>query len=206
MSGPTLGPCSAREWAALHQLEVACPRPMPLTAGWRFDGEKPNLPGVLTWMASPKTLAWPASLPTQLLHPRTTSTLHSTGVCVCVWEKEPTLLSHSSPPGLPQTPEGTQIRVSPSPLRTSLAPKPQHCASYLPSPEILNQCGKLCSLFRVAQARLFHDVSSEEVPLPETFGGIRTESMTLALNWTVLSCGYPGRPVWDQPRGSPGSS
>lgn len=87
--------------------------------------------------------------------------------------------SSISPPGPPPTPEGTQIRASPLPLRTSLVPKPWHCASYLPRPEIMTQHGKLRSLFRVwPKSQSSH---SEGVLPPESFLDI-TDSMIPALN------------------------
>lgn len=199
---------------ALLSREMGCPPPAgggmsPPHAShcrvkvWRGEAKPPRSPD-LNGLPQDSSLTslppYPASPSQDHLH-----AAQHRRLCLCVREGTyptlPFLSSWTPTNSWGHTDEGLPISTQDKP-----GPKPQHCASYLPSPEILNQRGKLCSLFRVAQARLSHDVSSEEVPLPETFRGIRTESMTLALNWTVLSCGYPGRPVWDQPQGSPGSS
>lgn len=147
----TRSPCSA--WNRLPStswrwlVSPAC----LVAPEWRPEGKNPQLPQVLAWLASPKHLAWSASL-LQLLFPRTTAILLSTGVYVCTYGKVLTLLSSCSPPGLPQTPEGTYTRVSPSPLRISRVPDPCCCVNCLPIDPVWQT---LLSLQGVTQVPIF---------------------------------------------------
>lgn len=111
---------------------MACLSHTPVTPGWRFERENPYLPQVLTWLASPKYCGLTSFPPQPASMPQNDLTLHITGVYVCMYGKELSLLFNFFPSRFPQTPESPQIRVSPSPLRTNLVLKPHHCASCLP--------------------------------------------------------------------------
>lgn len=129
---------------------------MPVTPGWRLRGRTHTSRHPSPYLIGLHHRLWPGSFPSPLsFHVAEPPLGLAQGIHVCMNGRELAIFSSASPLRLPQTPEGIETRVSPSPLRTSPVPKLWHCASYLPYPEIDPAWQTLLSLQGVAQVPIF---------------------------------------------------